>query len=240
MVIPKINSAHGSDTRNIINTAIDSINAQGKSIQDLVAEGQLTPTQYAELIQAVNGLISKGDVKLDDLSPEILEAINNSDGTPINVLSIPRDGSVTPEKTTFLMVGKNLFNKDDVVANKSINTSTGLEMDSEYYDLYQLSVNPNENYTQNLSFVVAEYDEDGVFNRETLLPFVQGYNAPRTMTTSSTASYVKIAVQKDQLSNFQFEKGTEFTRYEEYGLKLKNVTTDFSEILTQQNEEWVI
>lgn len=108
MVIPKINSAHGSDTRNIINRAIDSINTQGKSIQDLVAKGQLTPTQYATLIQSVNGLISKGNVKLDDLDPEVLKVFGEV-SPEINLLSIPRDRSVTPNKTTFMTGTKNLF-----------------------------------------------------------------------------------------------------------------------------------
>ena len=68
MVVPKINSSHGSETRNIINAAIDSINTQGKSIQDLVAEGQLTPEQYAELIEKVNSNVQKGDISIFDIN----------------------------------------------------------------------------------------------------------------------------------------------------------------------------
>lgn len=71
MAVPKINSAHGSETRNIINAAIDSINVQGKSIQDLVADGQLTPDQYATLIQAVNGLVSKGELSVYDINKNL-------------------------------------------------------------------------------------------------------------------------------------------------------------------------
>lgn len=106
MTIPKINSAHGSDTRNIINRAIDLINVQGKSIQDLVAEGQLTPAQYATLIQTVNGLISKGDVSFSDidinkgkllpkhLSEEVLKMLTGD--APIN--AVPADKSITKNK----------------------------------------------------------------------------------------------------------------------------------------------
>ena len=106
MAIPKINSAHGSDTRNILNRAIDLINVQGKSIQDLVAKGQLTPTQYAELIKYVNALISKGDVTFDDidinkgkllpkhLSEEVLEMVTGN--APVN--AVPADGSITTKK----------------------------------------------------------------------------------------------------------------------------------------------
>src|SRR5699024_7041514 len=77
---------------------IDLVNAQGKSIQDLVAEGQLTPEQYATLIQTINGLISKGNVKPDDLSPELLELINKRYATLIQTINglIPK-GNVKPD-----------------------------------------------------------------------------------------------------------------------------------------------
>ena len=106
MVVPKINSSHGSETRNIINAAIDSINAQGKSIQDLVAEGQLTPTQYAQLISIVNGNVSKGSItaadidknnfKLDQtyMSDTLLQQMAGN--TPIN--AVPADRSITTGK----------------------------------------------------------------------------------------------------------------------------------------------
>ena len=127
MTIPKINSAHGSDTRNIINRAIELINVQGKSIQDLVAEGQLTPAQYAELVRVVNGNIKHGEVSVHDIdvnkgkitqnmiSTELLEAIAGD----APVLSEVADGSVTKVKvapkaidatrTTFAGKGKNLW-----------------------------------------------------------------------------------------------------------------------------------
>lgn len=135
MVIPKINSAHGSETRNIINTVIDSINVQGKSIQDLIAEGQLTPAQYATLIQTVNSLISKGNVTFDDIdinqgkllpkhaSEELLSMMTGN--TPIN--AVPADGSLTTIKYANKSVtreklsgtfasGKRLFNADNLNA----------------------------------------------------------------------------------------------------------------------------
>ena len=105
-MIPKIQSSHGSETRNIINRVIEVLNQHGVRIQDLVAEGQLTPEQYATLIQTINGLISKGDVTFDDidinkgkllpkhLSEEVLKMLTGD--APIN--AVPADGSVTREK----------------------------------------------------------------------------------------------------------------------------------------------
>ena len=76
MAIPKINSAHGADTRNIINRVIEVLNQQGRTIQDLVAEGQLTEEQYAELIIVINGLLKSGEVNEYDLTSEVREKIN--------------------------------------------------------------------------------------------------------------------------------------------------------------------
>lgn len=91
MVIPKINSAHGSETRNIINRAIDIINTQGKSIQDLVAKGQLTPKQYAELIAIVNDTATTAD--LETLNIRFNEVIRSSvDGVNAQEIIDARQG----------------------------------------------------------------------------------------------------------------------------------------------------
>ena len=105
-MIPNIQNAHDPATRNIINAVIDSVNSQGKSIQDLVAEGQLTPEQYAELIEKVNSNVQKGEISIFDinknygkidqsfLSLGLLEQIAGT--SPI--LSEVADGSVTTPK----------------------------------------------------------------------------------------------------------------------------------------------
>lgn len=68
-----------------------------------------------------NALISKRDkaipIGLNDADAELLGAIQNKTGeTTFNLLSEPRPGSVTPEKTTFLtdVYGTNLFDKTAV------------------------------------------------------------------------------------------------------------------------------
>jgi len=66
--IKHVNSIVDRDFRNRINQLIDAINAQGKSIQELVAEGQLTPEQYSELIQKINNLVKSGEIDVRDLN----------------------------------------------------------------------------------------------------------------------------------------------------------------------------
>ena len=119
MTVPKINSAHGSDTRNILNRNIDVTNELGKRMQDLVAKGQLTPSQYATLIQVVNGLVAKGELSFDDidinkgkllpkhLSEEVLKMLTGD--APIN--AVPADGSITTIKLADNTVSRKKLNK---------------------------------------------------------------------------------------------------------------------------------
>ena len=232
MVIPKINSAHGSDTRNIINRAIDSINVQGKSIQDLVAKGQLTPEQYANLIQTVNGLISKGEVTLDDLDSEVLKAFGEV-SPEFNLLSIPRDGSVTPDKTTFLKKTSNLF--DGIYYPYVLQTTTGGGMriyetfSGEKGGLAIIPVSPNTTYTVKsfdiektdafrigLSNRVLEFSASKIMNLDTAI--VQGdYTVPDrtyTFTTSVDSKFAFVCVSKTGAKpKIQFELGSSVVEY---------------------------
>ena len=170
MTIPKINSAHGSDTRNILNRAIDIINVQGKSIQDLVAKGQLTPAQYAELIQAVNGLVSKGEISVDDInknlgkldstffSESFLNELSNGDINVTNLL----DGSVTSKKIAssaitaskveFLKKSDNLFDGEYSAFAMNYNSQTNsvqyrAAVEGEKVNTAIIELNQNQTYT---------------------------------------------------------------------------------------------
>ena len=164
VTVPNIRNAHDPETRNIINRTIDVTNELGKRIQDLVAKGQLTPEQYAELIQSVNGLISKGHVTFDDIdinkgkllpkhaSEELLRMITGD--APVN--AVPADGSlttrkyanksVTENKTTFFKPSKNLFSgvyEDITVTTSSYRKNTT----SDNGKTAVISIEPNTDYT---------------------------------------------------------------------------------------------
>src|SRR5690625_7822143 len=51
-------------------------------------------------------------ISINDMDEDVLEAIQGGDGTPIEVLSIPRNHSVSPVKTTFFNSTKNLYQGD--------------------------------------------------------------------------------------------------------------------------------
>ena len=224
MVIPKINSAHGSDTRNILNRAIDSINAQGKSIQDLVAEGQLTPTQYAQLITAIdnrfyNTRMNGDPIGANDLTSELLALIEGGEGANFDLKSIPRIHSVSPFSTNFLTVGKNLFNKENTTIGKSLEYSTGNIRDSQWHELSEeIPITPGEKYTQSHSMVIIFTNIDG--------GYIEGHpqesphlKLPRTITAPLGADSARIGVTKEQVDNFQFEKGENSTEYENFFVK---------------------
>ena len=103
--IKHVNSVVDREFRNRINQLIDSINAQGKSIQDLVAEGQLTPTQYAELIKDVNGLLKSGEVKKYDLGSELVAEIERVNTMRLNTADLPIDVEEMNTRTKQLFTG---------------------------------------------------------------------------------------------------------------------------------------
>ena len=63
--------------RNALNALSKSVEHQGKTIQDLVAEGQLTPAQYAELIKVVNGLLKSGEIGYYDLNNSLRSNVDS-------------------------------------------------------------------------------------------------------------------------------------------------------------------
>ena len=244
MTIPKINSAHGSDTRNIINRVIEVLNQQGKSIQDLVADGQLTEGQYAELITVINGLIKSGHVDksdltdefkneidlkrdksvpigLNDASSEMLAAIEGGSETNFNLLSIPRDYSVSPNKTTFIRQSKNLFNKNTANIDYYLAPADGsLRESTTYVTSDYIKVNPNETLTLNKKQSIAFYKEDLSF-RSFIPSDVYGTPGdPYTFTTPNDASYLRFTLLKNDINSVQLELGNSVTDYEDHRIEL--------------------
>lgn len=138
-MLPYVNNNLDDSDMNAINTTIKAVRKIGSSIQDIVAKGQLTPNQYAELIQAVNGLVSKGDVSVSDinknkglldqtyLSEDLLRKIAGN--APIN--AVPADNSITSLKLVKNSVTNDkmadLSISNDKVMDKAIHNRNILE-----------------------------------------------------------------------------------------------------------------
>ncbi|RJE88636.1 SGNH/GDSL hydrolase family protein [Paenibacillus sp. 1011MAR3C5] len=127
------------------------------------------------------------------------------------------DKSVTPKKLSFLpvvgKVGRNLFNKDDVVLDRYINWAAGDERaNTAYVASVYIPVDSNTTYNLNHSEQLAWYAADR--------SFVSGVNKSGngsiTITSPATARFIRISVLKANLNIVQLEKGSIATAYESY------------------------
>ena len=234
MVVPKINSAHGSETRNIINRVIDVLNQLGINVQHLVAEGQLTPDQYATLIKTVNGLVARGEITLNDLSSEVLEKINESN-PEFNLLSIPRDKSVIPHKTNFIeIVSDNKYNPDDVLQNSQISASGAITQVSSRVVSHIIPVVPTNQYTFSGVAQYAYYDDT--------LKFItlNTASSPETITVPSGVFNVRLVIANSQVQTVRFNHGGALLPFDRYEIALKNQSSVLDDLMAEENESWVI
>lgn len=193
-----------------------------------MAKGQLTPAQYASLLQAVNGLIAKGDIQINDLSEDVFKALKESDPT-FNLLAVPRDKSVTPGKTTFMETGKNLFNINDVKSGYSLNSYgdevvSELNVISDYMpclmgDVISASHDPGGTRITLNRFRMVVYDSE--FNK---LEVLSSFSSGDSINVSG-ARYFRVNLSKDIAENkFQIEKGS-VSSYEKYTVKFNEKVT---------------
>ena len=230
--------------RNALNELSKSVEIQGKSIQDLVAEGQLTPTQYAQLITVINGLIKSGHVDkmdltsdfrneieglreknvpigLNDADSELLAAIEGGSGTSFNLLSIPRDKSVSPAKTTFIRQSKNLFNKSTANIDYYLAPADGgLRASTTYATSDYIGVNAGGKLTLNKKQGIAFYKEDLSFLSFIASDVYGTPGNPYTFTIPANATYLRFTLLKGDLDSVQLELGEAVSEYEEFNVEL--------------------
>ena len=254
VTIPKINSAHGSDTRNIINRNIDVTNELGKRFQDLVAKGQLTPTQYATLIESINGLIKKGQLSVDDidinkgriglrhLEAEVKAAMSGD--TPIlsevadGAITTPKiyNGAVTPETTSFIEVGKNKFNKDAVSTGGYLGEHNGEFYSHESYVTSPfIPIKKGETFTINNASKIITYDTGRVFVSGV------GQSAVKYTGTSSRDGFIRFSVDTRYIDykDVQFELGSKVTTFEPYRYVLNQSVAVLNALITTLSENSV-
>lgn len=122
--------------------------------------------------------------------------------------------AVTANKTTFMMVGKNLFNKNspDIVFGKFANYANGVVGDNADYfmsgffekvDDGDLTIN-----TAGKAVHLCFYD--------TNLKFISGLYQPSTFKFPANASFMRISANTNLLDLVQIETGSAATEYEDY------------------------
>lgn len=133
--------------------------------------------------------------------------------------------AIEPKHTKFIHVGKNQFNKDVRTLDNYVNYTTGALASSTSYDTSEfISVEPNEQYVQNYSTMMAFYDQ----NKKFISGLGTGTDVtqPRQLTTPSNCYFIRVSIRKSDLNTFQVEKGNSATGYEPYQLQIPNLATE--------------
>ena len=170
--------------------------------------------------------------------------------------AIPANGSVTTEKlasesvapikTTFVNVGKNLFNKDDVIVGFTIHPTGGnLAANAAYCTSDYIKVTAGEIITQNQGWVVAFYGDDDILVPGSISP-TSNPDTPRTITVPTGATKMRSSVSNVRKDTYQIEKGEVVTSYEPYELvydylrntirdREQDVKLEFQDVLNEYN-----
>lgn len=167
-------------------------------------------------------IVSDADrIKLVNLSDEVLQAMVGT--TPINVTpavnSVTKekvvDGAITPQKTDFLKVGKNILNDATAFANVLLTTDGTTPPLSGYRTSDFIAVDPSKTYTISYGRAYHQYTASKVAISGA---FVNTGNndSISTFTTSATAAYVRVSYSNANATRVQLEKGGVATSYESF------------------------
>ena len=138
---------------------------------------------------------------------------------PFDATKIPNLG-LTYNKTDFITLGKNLFDKSTVTLNFFVNYVTGvLTSSASYHASAFIDVLPSTQYVRSWDSQIAFYDINKVY--------VSGINSSATpsipFTTPVNALYCRVTVPNTMLDIFQLELGSIATLYETNGFKMSKL-----------------
>ena len=119
------------------------------------------------------------------------------------------DRIVTPRKTSFFTIGKNLFNPATVNKGYVVDSNSGNLLTSDTFHASDyIEVEPSTTYIKTSVYAYAFYDENKIY--------ISGGTA-NPLTTPVGCHYVRISInQSTNLYTYQFEKGSVLTEYESY------------------------
>lgn len=125
------------------------------------------------------------------------------------------DRTITPNKTSFFITGKNLFDKSKAVDGMYVLYTNGkLDTNPSFFATGFIPVQPNTTYTKNdnqqLAFYRTASTED----------YISGLASATTFTTPAGCYFLRATVRIASKNTFQLEVGTTSTDYEEYGMFL--------------------
>lgn len=235
MAVKTVGTNWNRDTRNTIDENDKNLQRQ---INDLVLS---SGDSNAEVVQARGGERTLNDrlnkmtnstlelekeiekkrdksvlIGLNDLDGETISAIEGGEQTEFNLLSIPKDQSVSPNKTTFIKMSSNLFNYLDVTVGL-IGEDGTIDYDrTDYHHSGFISVNPNTDYTFRGITTIACYDE--TMNFITRLTTNQENNRLITRTMPNNCYFIRVNYQHNNfpINITQINEGSELLEWEPY------------------------
>src|SRR5690625_2910826 len=165
-------------------------------------------------------------VDLNELTPRTLAAIEGGEGTSFNIESIPRDFSVTQQKTTFAKKGKNLFDgifeRGLILLGPTNDVHTVAKRTSGYSAI--INVSPNTTYYISKKegssdrFGISEsvsYPKDGdVLNVLNSNSNLSGFKVTTAPNTRYLIVYLSSTAEDKKPEEFQVEKNSYRTSYE--------------------------
>lgn len=127
------------------------------------------------------------------------------------------DGTVTPQKTSFFTLSKNLFDLNTITNGYYVNASGGgdLRVNAAFAASDYIPVLPNTQYTLTYGNQTSFYNS----NKSCITPGYTGNSSPATITTPANCYYIRVSVQTQGLSSMQVEQGSSATTYVEGGYR---------------------
>lgn len=127
------------------------------------------------------------------------------------------EGAVTPEITTFLKIGKNLFDKNRIIRGELVNQTNGtINVNASHWRTDDfISIEPNETYT--IQPHTPDSTRIAFYSEKNLSSFITGSAQTATMTAPSNAKYLMFSAS-GPVEPFQLEKNSIATKYESYKL----------------------
>ena len=153
-------------------------------------------------------------ITLNDIDGAFLAYLQEGPGgSPVNLLTVPKPNSVTPNSTNFIISSTNLFNKNDVIPDTALDRTTGLPVpNTTVVTSNYIQVRPSTAYSTERNMTFVEYDSSLNIVK------VSGSSgtAPQTFTTSANTMYIRIVVQYEILNTKQLNEGSVLQPYEDW------------------------
>jgi hypothetical protein len=202
----------------------DRLDAVDASLAEKLTKGEVSVSDIDK---------NKGKFDQTYMTDEFLQQMAGT--TPIN--AVPANASLVKEKfikksisshvTDFIVVGKNLFNKNAITKGYWVNPSTGnLEVASGYVVSDYIPVEASTTYTRKKGTWANTYSHyyfDSQFNK------ISGAGTSadvKTFTTPANAAYIRLNIADGLEGQEQLEIGSVETAYEAYGNKFASPFVD--------------